>query len=119
MLRKNKSLLFPPDSVRVIRIGYMTVYRNLLVESYQKNNLSQKNSEEQADLYLATDVGKNELDSYIDEEFNRLQLNQLIDAFKKTNPVWRQMLINLISSGAAAFVGPIFVALMVAWLKLR
>lgn len=115
----NKPMLISEQTRSVLYMGYMTTYKIKLIEEYRRFGYSESKAIKCAEEYLSTESGQFEIENFIENKMDELQLNQLVEAFSKANGPARQLGINLLSSGVGAFLGPFVVAAIHAWFKLR
>jgi hypothetical protein len=118
-LLPQKQMLIDEETLYVLKLGYMTVYKVLTVDNYMAMGKSQEEAENLADLHLATKVGTEALDNYVNSSVEQLQLKQVVAAFNKANPFWKQLAVGVIAAGLASFIGTMFVQLLLAYFKNR
>lgn len=128
-------VLLSPRTNTLLRVGLEAEYTRRLVEDYIKEegafDLSddrfrsmspakrmehkERIARSKAEDWLKTSVGKEAMERHIEEQMQQLNLDHAVRAFKKSNPWYMAIWLNLAASALGAFMGPTVLRWLANW----
>ncbi|MEO7067388.1 MAG: hypothetical protein ABI114_10805 [Rhodanobacter sp.] len=107
------------ETFMVLYVGYTVMFKIRLVRGYINIGQTQQEAVQSARHYLSTQVGKAATTDFVNRRIDDLQFAHLIIAISKTNRPLKMLIINLVSAGIGAFIGPFCMAALHSWLTLK
>ena len=124
---KEIQVLLSPRTTEVLRLGLIAIFRKELEDGLHppiednvgisgldmaarvrlaKQNLGRM----KVDDFLSTSIGKNMQEHYIQKNLQEMQLDHAVRSFKKSNPWYAAVSLNLLASAIGALLGPLVLA---------